>query len=151
MNKILIDDIICNIEYGIEDLPDNVNESIRQDCTVVLRKAKVSKKNLTKVEFLALKSLRDNTDIVVLKADKGGAVVLLDKFDYVHKMLDRLSNSGSYIKLKKNTIKSVSKEVAVTIKSDTPLNPLSQKLIESNPLTPRIYGLPKIHKSKALL
>jgi len=46
-------------------------------------------------EFLSLKSLRDNPDIVILRADKGGIVVILDKSDYVHKMVDHLSNSGS--------------------------------------------------------
>jgi len=150
-SKIPTDDIIYNIEYGIKDLPNNVKETIRQDCVVVLRKAKPLKKNLNKVEFLALKSLRDNPDIVVLKADIGGAVVILDKLDYIHKMMDHVSSSGSYIMLKKNPIKSISKEVASTIKEDSSLLPLSRKLIESNPLTPRIYGLSKIHRHGAPL
>jgi len=117
------------------------------DCVVVPRKAKPPKKILSKVEFLALKSLRDNPDIVILRADKGGVVVILDKSDYVHKMVDHLFSSGSYIRLKKNPIMSISKEVASANKVDMSLNPLSLKLIERNPLTPKIYGLPKVHKS----
>jgi len=80
---------------------------------VVLRNARPPKKSLSKAEFLSLKSLKDNPDIFILKVDKGGAVVILDKPDYIHKMVDHLSSSGSYIKLKKNPIKSISKEVAI--------------------------------------
>ena len=101
---------------------------------------------MSKPEFLALKTLRNNPDIVILKADKGGAIVIMDKSDYVSKMVDHLSNSGSYVKLKINPLKLVCKDVAVSIKSDYSLNPLCRKLIERNPLTPRIYGLLKIHK-----
>ncbi len=36
--------------------------------------------------------------------------------------------------------------VTLAIKSCNSTNPLSQKLIERNPITPRIYGLPKVHK-----
>lgn len=46
----------------------------------------------------------------------------------------------------KNPPKKVSKTVALAIKSSYTISSLSKKLIESNPLTPRIYGLPKIHK-----
>lgn len=81
----LIDEMICNNEYGIRDLPNNVKEVIRQDCAIVLRKAKPPKRNLTKLEFLALKALRDNPDIFILKSDKGRIVIILDKSDYVKK------------------------------------------------------------------
>lgn len=149
--KVPIDDIICNIEYGIRDFPHNVKEVMRQDCAIGLKKVKPPKINLSRDELLALKSPRENTDIVLLKADKGGAIVILDKSDYVNKMIDHLSNSGCYVKLKKNPLKYVPKVVAATIKSNLSLSPLSRKLIESNPLTPRIYGLPKIHKFGAPL
>ena len=83
---------------------------------------------------------------MVLKADKGGAAVILDRKDYRDKMLDHLCNSGSYKKLSKNPLKKVSRAVALAIKSCNSTIPLAQKLIEGNPITPRIYGLPKIHK-----
>ena len=118
---------------------------------MILRKAKPPKSNISKLEFEALKSLNSNPNIVVLKADKGGATVILNKEDYHNKMLDHLLNSGSYKKLDKNPLKKVSKVVALAIKSSRSVCSLSKKLIESNPLTPRIYGLPKIHKDRAPL
>lgn len=43
---------------------------------------KSPKKNIKKQEFDALKYLNKNLDIVILKADKGGVVVILNKEDY---------------------------------------------------------------------
>ena len=57
------------------------------------------------------------------------------------------SYSGSYKKLEKNPIKKFSKAVALAIKSSSTVGSLSKKLIETNPLTLRIYGLPKVHKN----
>lgn len=144
--KVLVADIICDIEFGNKNLPDNIKDIIRQDCAVILRKAKTTRNNFNKDEFKALKSLNRNQDIVVLKYDKGGAVVILDKVDYREKMLDHLTKSGSYRKLDKNPLKNISKTVALAIKSNNTISSFSHNLIESSPITPRIYGLPKIHK-----
>ena len=149
--KIPVYDIICDVEYRIRDLPDNIKDTIRQDCAIVLKKAKPPRMNLSKEEFSALKSLNQNQDIVVLKADKGGATVILNKDDYCKKMLDHLHNSGSYKKLLKYPLKKISRMVALAIKSSSSVGSLCHKLIESSPLTPRIYGLPKIHKERVPL
>ena len=118
---------------------------------MILRKAKPPKSKISKPEFEALKSLKNNHDIVVLKADKGGATVILKKEDYHNKMLDHLLNRGSYKKIAKNPLKKVSKVVALEIKSSSTVGSLSKKLIESNPRPLRIHGLPNIHKEGAPL
>jgi len=66
-------------------------------------------------------------------------------------MLDHLCNSGSYRKLNKNLLKKVPKAIALAIKSNKFVNSISHKHIERNPFTPRIYGIPKIHKEGAPL
>jgi len=73
---------MCEVEFGIRSLPNNIKDTIRQDCVVVLRKANPLRRNISKAKFEALKSMNHNKDIVVLKADKGGAVVILNKDDY---------------------------------------------------------------------
>ena len=69
-----------------------------------------------------------------------------NKENYRKKMLDHLYNSGSYKKLDKNPLKKVFKIVALTIKSISTVCSLSKNLIENKHLTPRMYGLPTIHK-----
>ena len=52
-----------------------------------------------------MSSLPLNPLEITLKANKGSTVVILDKYDYIRKMLDHLHNSGSYKKLNKNHLK----------------------------------------------
>ncbi len=61
-------------------------------------------------------------------------------------MMDHLCNNESYRKLSKNPLKKVSKNVALANKSNMSVSSINHKLIESNPITTRVYGLPKIHK-----
>ena len=91
--KIPVDDIICDIEFGIKGLPDRIKDTIRKDCAVVLRKAKPPKSNLSKEESATLRSLNQNKYIVALKANKGGASIIHNRVDYRNKMLDHLHNS----------------------------------------------------------
>ena len=64
--------------------------------------------------------------------------------NYNEKMLDHLTNSGCYIKLKKNPIRKISKNVNNLIKMSKEHN--TKNLIETNPYIPRISEAPKIHK-----
>jgi len=61
-------------------------------------------------------------------------------------MIDHLCNNSSYRNLDKNPLKTVLKVVSLTITYNNYVSSISHKLIESNPFTPKIYGLPKIHE-----
>ena len=52
--------------------------------------------NLTKGERKVLKELADQNDIIIIKADNGGAVVIIDVEDYVKEVEHQLSNKDSY-------------------------------------------------------
>ena len=52
--------------------------------------------NLTKGERKALKELTDRNDIIITKADNGGAVVIIDVEVYVKEVEHQLSNKDSY-------------------------------------------------------
>ena len=56
-------------------------------------------KNLTKDEEQALNSLKNRTDIVITKADKGGAVVIQDVEQYVQEANRQLSDTSVYEKI----------------------------------------------------
>lgn len=80
----------------------------------------------------------------MLKADKGGATVIMKKFDYNEIFLDHLNNSGCYKKHNKNPLKIISKNVCNLIKISKIQD--NKNLLVNNPYTLRIYGAPKIHK-----
>ena len=43
-----------------------------------------------------MKELSDNTDIIITKADKGEAVVIMDVKDYINEAHRQLNNKGHY-------------------------------------------------------
>lgn len=144
------ENMICSIEDGINNLPLEDKETLRQEFSLIMRKAKTPKSNLSKEEERAFKSLWNNDKILVLKVDKGGATVILDKEYYVCKMNEHL-RCGSYKKLSNNPIPKIMKEVKKTILESNLEDKLKKKLIPSCETIPRIYGLPKIHKERVPL
>lgn len=73
-------------------------------------------------------------------------MVIMNKSDYLEKMFDHLSNSGSYKKLYRNPLKKTLKEVSNSIKSNMELE--NKELIVSCTSKPRSYGLPKLYKER---
>ena len=54
------------------------------------------KRNLKKEESIAITTLRNNRDIVIKPADKGGNIVIMNKQDYIQEGLRQLSDSNHY-------------------------------------------------------
>ncbi|GLV46463.1 hypothetical protein CBL_20796 [Carabus blaptoides fortunei] len=84
--RIPVEEIVCSVESAIQKLEKDTAETIRQEVSRVLRRAKPPKKNISKEEYTALKKLRDNQNIIVLPADKGNATVMVNSADYKNKM-----------------------------------------------------------------
>lgn len=61
-------------------------------------------KNLTNAEFKAIKSLKCNDNIVILPADKGNSIVLLNKTDYIIDCERQLNYASTYIRTLKENI-----------------------------------------------
>ena len=52
--------------------------------------------NINKEEYLALKGLSSNKNIILQKADKGNSVVLVNKADYIKRMKELLSDVSKF-------------------------------------------------------
>ena len=57
--------------------------------------------NLTKSERTSMKELNERDDIIIIKADKGGAVVIVDVKDYIKEAERQLNNTKNYRNFKK--------------------------------------------------
>ena len=77
---------MANIEKGKKNLPDNTSSIIRSKVVDILNKKHKSIPNLSIKEKKALKILRDDTNIVIRKADKGNCAVIIDKDKYEEKI-----------------------------------------------------------------
>ncbi|XP_011873071.1 PREDICTED: uncharacterized protein LOC105564909, partial [Vollenhovia emeryi] len=92
-SRIPTEEIISQIETAIFQLPPEAGNNIRQQSAQILRKAKPPTQNINREERLALRSLRQNDDILILPADKGNATVVMDKRDYHNKVNTLLSDA----------------------------------------------------------
>ena len=72
--------------------------------------------------------------------------MVLDRADYNTKILDNLTLSGSYRKLSNNPISRIIKDVKKALTNSNLDDRLNKHLTPTREITPRIYGLPKIHK-----
>ena len=106
--------------------------------------------NMSKEELKALKELKLDNNRLILTANKGVALVVIDKQDYMKKAEDLLQES-SYKKItddptakpKKSKLISILKNIKAEggFKDD-----LYRRLYPTGAGSPKFYGLPKIHK-----
>lgn len=82
--------------------------------------------------------------VYYMKADKGNAVVIMDKKDYDEQMEKKI-NEGPYRHLRVDPLPGLIRLTDKTLKDCKPIIG-EARLKEANPILPRIKGLPKIHK-----
>ncbi|XP_043915095.1 3'-5' RNA helicase YTHDC2 [Protopterus annectens] len=109
------------------------------------------KHNLSISEQLALTHLKNNTDIVILSADKGGAVVVMDADYYWDEGNRQLSNHHHYMKMSTDPTPNFKREIDDFLQEAVEAGIISDKikshLIVKDPAKQYLYLLPKIHKS----
>ena len=93
-------------------LPDKLPSCVETFITAINHDIKSSKTknfpcdNLTKSEREALLNIQKRNDIIITKADKGGAVVILDIKDYIDEANKQLNdtNNNEIIRLRPNRV-----------------------------------------------
>ena len=113
--------------------------------------------NTSKHERQAIVTLRKNTDIVIKPADKGGAIVIMNKEDYIKEGERQLSNTTHYQKvdnikkLRHKFIKEVEHSLRSLKSKEYITEDIFKILFRNNPRTSNLYLLPKIHKKRTTL
>ena len=108
--------------------------------------------NSTKGEQNALQELRGDSQILTFEADKGGAVVVMDRTYYAGKILEMLNDSQTYDEITANKDKNVmklTKELAGNHSHNLTEKEVNY-LCHFDFRTSGFYDLPKIHKSKII-
>ncbi|KAL3269429.1 hypothetical protein HHI36_008499 [Cryptolaemus montrouzieri] len=114
----------------------------------ILRSHKLPTTNISREEKQAFKRLRSNREITILPADKGNATVIMNTKDYEDKMAKILNdecyketNTDPTIYLERKTKKLIERSsISMEIKKDLLPREKSFRI-------PKLYGLPKIHKT----
>ena len=94
-NKIPTAEIIAAVEESISQLNDDYEHLVRAEVNSILRRAKIPPKNIQKDVFKALIALRKDLDRLVLSADKGNCIVVMDKQHYDDKALSLLDDKSA--------------------------------------------------------
>lgn len=135
-----------NIPNGAIEVFKNL---VQTDLDKLPSKEKKTKKDI--IEYRAVKSLKEKGDLIITPADKGGGLVLLSKESYISELNQQLNDTTTYLRLKGDPLARFKKELLVLLEDGKQKGILTNKeykyLALSNPKTPYIYQLPKIHKN----
>ncbi|CAB4026981.1 Hypothetical predicted protein [Paramuricea clavata] len=147
-------EIIASVEQGIKHLRNDEKNEVRERVCAVVKHAKCPQnKNLSRLEEKALKSLRGNKDILITKADKGNAVVVMNRADYQNQVNEMLEDKNIYTHItdkRRNPTSKTELELQdrlLRLKDTGHLTENQYKSLRPSDSYPAaFYGLPKIHK-----
>ena len=108
--------------------------------------------NISKAERLAIKNLTNNNQIIIKPADKGSAVVIMNRKDYITEGYKQLSDTNFYNKvdtdLTAHHMQIVQRHITKMYLDGQISATVSQYLTDGECKTAKLYLLPKIHKGK---
>ncbi|XP_041417071.1 uncharacterized protein LOC121393224 [Xenopus laevis] len=107
--------------------------------------------NLTVVEKEAIKSLKQNKDIIIKTADKGGGIVVMNYSYYKQELLSQLADTTKYNRLSFDPTVNFQNELRLLLQMAKSNGWVTESMCEfflpAHPIRPVIYTLPKGHKS----
>ena len=115
-------------------------------------KEKTTKNNLSQKQKQAFKNLQENENIIIKEADKGSAIVILDKAFYKTKIQEILEDKTYYKLINTNVDSNIISKITKFCKIHNKLRTKKEKDFLTNyiSITSNFYGLPRIHKSKLI-
>ena len=145
---------ISAIEFACQRLSDQDAQELRAENNYLLRRAKPPMSNITQEEKKALKELREDQERMMLTTDKGVAMVVIYRKEYMDKVEGLLTQPAYKTittdptnKLKAKLIQKLNR-----IKRETNMGDSMYKTMYLTSCTaPKFYGLPEIHKTGTLL
>ncbi len=106
--------------------------------------------NISAAERVALSDLMSDSDIIIKSADKGGALVLLNREDYLSEAYRQLNNPSDYCRIPVDPSKCYYSKIKRILNQAVSAGHLERKhihiLLPENSKPGRFYLLPKIHK-----
>ena len=140
---------IAAIQKACQQLKEGEVEELRGEIKLIIKKIPPSKPNISKDEHQAIQQLKKDTTRMVLTADKGVCLVVVDKEDYIKKSEELLLKPAYKILPSDPTAKHKNKLITLlkSIKAQGEISENTYKrLYPTGACSPKYYGLPKVHK-----
>ena len=150
---LLPDEIVSTIKHidnsTVELIRNNRKVVRNNECYLKLK----DKSNITLEEFNSINKFRNNRNIIIKSADKGGATVVMDLDNYIYEANRQLNDSKYYKILEQPIFYDNIPKIRSILLSMRNQGYINSKQLEylSGPLKPRhriFYLLPKIHKDR---
>lgn len=123
--------------------------------TEFLKKTPDITNNFQSLYYKTKKFLKDNPELLILKADKGNVTVAMNKHTYGELAESILGDEKYYKKINKNPTITIQNKCNEKIKQLASKQYITQDVAKSlynyNAVPPRFYGLPKVHKQELSL
>ena len=140
---------VAAVENACTKLEEGKAEEFRVQVKLAIQKIKPLRSNLTRGERRAIAELKKDESRMILTADKGVALVVINTEDYIKKAEDLLSQN-TYRALTSDPTMRLKTKMINLLKSIKSKGGISEELYKRlNPTgagSPKFYGLPKIHK-----
>ncbi|XP_076057235.1 uncharacterized protein LOC143034772 [Oratosquilla oratoria] len=144
------------LEEACKNLDDKVNELLRDADSLALpagyrtdgyptQKSKYSRRYKE-----ALHTLSQDDSIIISQADKVGGVIVMNKIDYLDKILDLLNDYTTYERKPDGNADNEAEKFKIEARNILRKSGKGKKLIgllEEAPRPPLMHGLPKVHKT----
>ncbi|CAF1501420.1 unnamed protein product [Rotaria sordida] len=140
---------ITNTESALSYTPTTIKQAAISEITTFIQRWKKPKiDNLTKQERIAMNEIKNNKEIIVIPADKGGKIVVMNQKDYKEKMEEKLNDKKTYEQVKDptNMIKNKLNELLNKLLSQRKIDKHMKKYLTSIDDLPKLRGQPKLHK-----
>ena len=122
---------------------------MRAEIKAAIKRSHPPRPNITREEQRALRELKNDDTRIILTADKGVCLVVMDKEEYIEKTEELLKEKTYKIiptdptNRKKNKLIQILKKIKAGGMSETTY----KKIYPTGAGIPKFYGLPKIHKA----
>ena len=143
-----IGEYIAQVERVCQSLTQGEAEELRGEVKSIMKKIKPPKSNISKEEARAMKELKKDQDRIVLTADKGVSMVVMEREDYERKSEELLIQSPYRVLPSAPTTKQRNKLIAIlkTIKAEGGINDIYKRLYPTGASTPSTMAYQKCTK-----
>ena len=144
-----IEAYITSTEQAANKLPSQEADELRSDVNRILKQLQQHNKqcNLNPSQCRALTELKQDNSRVVVTADKGMAMVIMDKQDYINTTSRHQHLQSSPQRPHPSPQKQTHYPSQRHQTNRRPIHPKIQTALSHQCSPPKFYGLPKIHKA----
>lgn len=156
--------LIADVEDCINYIPDQDEREITRAmvANIILNYKNNSKqqsllhRTINNIHQDTVKFLKTNKEIVILRADKGGATVAMPRSDYESKMNDIFSDTSKYTVINKKNprvnLQTKAHELTKRLRNEGVISDEQRtRMTRYNTHISKVYGLPKVHKNPVKL